>query len=126
MLVADMPREVVFGDDFAHIVEDLRRGRDRRTGPGLEAVTKRVKVTVGADAGIAVRHPGAAKAFLRLQHDKARARQLLGQMIGAANTGDAGADDQDVEMFSSLAGGSAADGYVHLRFSSRFLFEIFL
>ena len=60
--VADVLREIVFVDDFAHIGADFRRGRDRRTGPGLEAVAEGVKVAVGADARIFMRPPGAAKA----------------------------------------------------------------
>ena len=39
------------------------------------------------------------------QHDEAGAGHLLRQMIGAADAGDAGADDQHVEMFDCLRGG---------------------
>jgi hypothetical protein len=59
-----MPLKPVFGDDLAHIGENFRGGGDRRAGPWLEAIAEGVKIAVGADAGIAVGQPGAAKAFL--------------------------------------------------------------
>ena len=58
-------------------LQDLVGGGDRRAGPRLEAVAEGVEVAVGADAGIAVRAPGAAEALLRLEHDEARAGALL-------------------------------------------------
>ena len=112
--VADVPREIVLVDHLAHVGEDFVRGRDRRADPRLEAVAEGVEVAVGADARIAVGQPGAAEALLALEHDKARVRELLGQVIGAADAGDAGADDQDVEMLDSLRGGMQRDG-VRLR-----------
>src|SRR5271154_3550069 len=109
-----MPCEVVFGDDFAHIGADLRRGRDWWTGPGLETVAEGVKVAVGADAGIFMGPPGAAKCLLLFEHDERRARELLGQMIGAADTGDTGADDEDVEMLDCLCGGHGTERGSHV------------
>src|SRR5262249_36601276 len=63
--VADVPAEVVFLDHLAHVSEDFGGARDRRAGPRLEAISKSVKVAVGADSGIFVRPPGAAKRLLR-------------------------------------------------------------
>ena len=71
-------------------------------GPRLEAVAEGVEVAVGADAGIAMRAPSAAKAFLLLEHDKARTTALVRQVIGAADTGNPGPNDQHVEMFGRL------------------------
>ena len=99
VLIADVAAEIVLGDHLAHIFQDLRGGRDRRAGPRLEAITKRVEVAVGTDAGIAVRAPGAAKGLLRFERDEARPRALLGEMIGSAHAGDAGTRDNDIEMF---------------------------
>ena len=96
--VANMRAEVVLVDDLAHVAQDLRCRRDRRAGPGLEAIAEGVEVAVRADARIFVRDPGAAEAFLRFEHDEAGAGALLGEVIGAAHARDAGADDQDVEM----------------------------
>ena len=89
--IADVRAEIVLLDHLAHVGQDLGRGRDRRAGPGLEAIAEGVEVAVGADAGIAVGQPGAAEALLRFQHDEARAGALLGQVIGAADPGNAGA-----------------------------------
>ena len=63
--------------------------------------------------------PGSAKTVLRLQDDEACARELLREVIGAAYPGDAGADDQDVEMFRGLLGGcrnGVGSGYIHFCF----------
>jgi hypothetical protein len=106
MPVADMRLKPVFGDDLAHIGANFRGGRDRCAGPWLEAVAEGVKIAVGADAGIAVGQPGAAKALLGFEHDEAGAGKLHRQVIGAADAGDAGADDQDIEMLGRLGGGS--------------------
>ena len=50
--------------------------------------------------------PGAAEALLRLQHDEARARALRAQVVGAADPGDAGADDEHVEIGQRSSSGS--------------------
>ena len=50
VVVADVAAEVVLVDHLAHVLQDLGRGRDRRAGPGLEAVAEGVEVAVGADA----------------------------------------------------------------------------
>ena len=110
--VADMRAEVVLVDDLAHVFQDFRCRRDRRGGPGLEAVAEGVEVAVGADARIVVRDPGAAEAFLRFEHDEAGAGALVGEVVGAAHAGDAGADDQDVEMLGLCACCAAARGRV--------------
>jgi hypothetical protein len=52
------------------------------------------------------------KRLLLFQHDEGRAWQLLGQVIGAADAGDAGADDQHVEMLDLLRGGMVREGAV--------------
>ena len=98
MLIADVRREIVLVDHVAHVFQDFGRARDRRCRPRLEAVAEGVQVAVGADAGIAVGGPGAAKRLLRLQRDEARSRALRGEVIGGANARNAGAGDQDVEM----------------------------
>src|SRR5439155_23138601 len=74
--------------------------RDRRARPRLEAIAEGVKVAIGSGARVAMSEPRAAEAFLRFEYDKARAGALLGEMIGAANPGDPGPDDHDVEMLS--------------------------
>src|SRR5207237_2383531 len=87
VLVADMLLKPVFGDHFAHVGANFRSGRTRRAGPWLETVDEGMKVAVGADPGIAMRQPGAAKALLCLKHDKACAWELRRQVLCAANAG---------------------------------------
>ena len=53
------------------------------------------------------------KLCLRLEHDEARARTLLRQVIGAADAGDAGADDQHVEVLGGRGGGADLSLDVH-------------
>ena len=103
--VADMAREVVLLDHLAHVGQDFLRRRDRLAGPRLEAIAEGVEVAVRADAGIAMGEPGAAEALLRLQHHEAGARELVGQVIGATDARDAGADDQHVDMVGGLGSG---------------------
>ena len=71
MLVADVAGEIVLLDHLAHVFQDLGGAGDRRDGPRLEAVAEGVQVAVGADAGIAVGAPGAAKGLLGFQRDEA-------------------------------------------------------
>ena len=97
-----MPGEIVLVDHLAHVAKNFRGGCDRRPDPRLEAVAEGMEVAVGADAGIAMGQPGAAETLLRLEDHKTRARKLRGQVIGTADAGDAGADDQHVEMFGGL------------------------
>jgi hypothetical protein len=98
--IADVTRQVVLVDDLAHVAQDLGRGRDRGAGPRLEAVAESVEIAVGADARIAMGEPGAAKAFLRFEDDKAHAGALPGEVIGGADPGNPGPDDHNVELFS--------------------------
>src|SRR3954469_5926159 len=102
MAVADVATEIVLLDHVAHVGEDLLSARDGRPDPRLEAVAEGVQVAVGADAGIAMRSPGAAKALLAFQNDEARIGHLLGELIGAADAGDAGTDDQHVDMLGRM------------------------
>ena len=92
--------DAVLGRGLADIVQDPRPVGDRLgLDPRLERIAQRVHVGVGADAGIAEQIPGAADAIAAFENDKALARALLLQVIARADAGQAGADDQDVEMF---------------------------
>src|SRR5215813_3656906 len=104
VVVADGAAEVVVVDDLAHVLEDLCRRGDGRARPGLEAIAERVEVTVRADPREPVRDPCAAEARLRVEHDEGGAGALLGEVIGAADARDAGADDQHIEVFGSWGG----------------------
>ena len=70
-----------------------------------------------------MRDPRAAECRLRFQDDEARARKLLCQVVGAADAGDAGADDQHVEMFRGLFGrGVTANSDIHCCFYALLVF----
>src|SRR5882762_10535767 len=105
VLITDVGAEGVLLDDLAHIAQNLRGGRDRSAGPRLEPVAEGMQVAVGPDAGIAVGQPGSAKTLLSLQHNKTCSRALLGQMVGRAHPGNAGARDNN--MPGAVSGGRA-------------------
>src|SRR5262249_22600970 len=105
--------ETVIVDDLAHVLQDLGGARNRCARPRLEAIAEGVGVAVGADAGIAMRNPGATESPLAFEHDKARAGTLLCQMICCADPGDAGADDQHVEMLDLRRGRQSEAGIGH-------------
>jgi len=95
--------EPVFGNDLPHIGAYFSGGGDRCAGPRLEAVAEGVKITIGADAGIAVSQPGAAKTLLRFEDDESCARNLRLQVIGAADSGNAGTDDEPCSFLTRNA-----------------------
>jgi hypothetical protein len=69
-----------------------------------------VEVAVGADAGVFVGDPGAAEGFLCFEHDKAGAGALGGEVIGPADSRDAGTDNKNIEMVGNGLGGVASQG----------------
>ena len=103
---ADLPVDAVVDRGLADVIQNPRPVGDRlRLGPRLERIAERVHVRVGADAGIAKQIPGAADAVAPLEDDVALARALLLQVIARADAGQAGADDEDVEMFCRVGHG---------------------
>ena len=102
VMVTDMLLKLILGDHLAHIGADFLGGCYRSAGPGLEAVTEGVKIAIRANAGIAVGQPGAAETLLRLEDDESRARELSLQVKGAADAGNARADDENLEMLDGL------------------------
>src|SRR5271165_5384821 len=102
--IADVPAEVVILDDFAEIGEDLGTRRDRRADPWLETIAEGVEVAIRPNTRIPVGHPRAAEALLSVEYHEACARALLGEVIAAADPGDPGPDDDDIEMLSVPGG----------------------
>ena len=101
--IADVAGEVVLLDHLAHVLADLVCGGDRRPDPGLEAVAEGVEVAVGADARDSVCVSQVPpKSSSASSTTNVRPRALLRQVIGGADAGDAGPDDQHVEV---LGGG---------------------
>src|SRR5665213_1488282 len=97
---ADILVDAVFGRGLPNIVQDLRPVGDRLgLEPRLERIAQREHVRDGADAWITKQVPGATDAVAALENDKAFARTIGLHMIARADAGQAGADDQDVDMF---------------------------
>src|SRR5262249_11297811 len=63
---------------------------------------ERVHVGVRADTRVAKEVPGATEVAARLEDRVALAGQALGQVTGRPNPGEAGADDEDVEVLGEL------------------------
>lgn len=80
------------------IGQDGVAGGDRVTGPRLELVAEREQVGVRADAGVAEQVPCAADRVAGLEDREADLGQQLAQVVTGSDTGDAGADDGDVEV----------------------------
>ena len=100
---ADLLVDAVVDRGLAHVVQNPRPVGDRlRLGPRFERIAERIHVGVGADAGIAKQVPGAADAVAPLEDHVALARAFLLQVIARADAGQAGADDEDVEMFCCI------------------------
>ena len=76
--------------------------------PGPEGVAHREHVGVRADAGIAEQVPGPADRLARLEDRDRGAGEGPAQVAGGADSRQAGAEDQDVEVL--LAGGILARG----------------
>ena len=87
-----------------------------RLRPGPERVAEREHVGVRADARVAEQVPGAADRLARLEDRVALAGALGLQVVGGADAGEAGADDQDVEVLGSLiAIGESGEGGIRTR-----------
>ncbi len=100
MMIADVLVDAVLGGGLADVIQDPRPVRDRLgLWPRLERIAQREHVGVGTDAGIAKQIPGAADAIAALEDDVALAGAFLLQMKARADAGEAGADDENVEMF---------------------------
>ena len=100
-----MAAQVILLDDLAHVAKDLLSRGNRLSAPRLEAIAEGVQVAVRADARIPVGDPGAAEAVLQFQHHEAGSGTLLRQVVGAADTGNPGPDNEDIKVFRSCRDG---------------------
>src|SRR5262245_44645553 len=96
--VPDVRSEIVFHDHPAQVGEDTLPRRQRRLCPGLEAVSEGVEIGIRSGPGKSVRMPGATEAFHALEYHIAHARTFAPQIPGAAKSGNAGTDNDDVEF----------------------------
>ena len=98
---ADVPVDAVLGDGLAQVGQDRRPVGDRLVGgPRLEAVAERVHVAVGAHARVAEQVPRAADVVAPLEDHVRPVGALTSQVVGGADAGDPGADDDDIKVFS--------------------------
>ena len=99
MTEVDVGSEVVLGDRFLEILEDLLAVGDRVVArPRLERVRERMQVGVRANAGIPEQVPRAADGVPRLDDRERLVRQLRLEVVGRADPGNAGADDEDLDV----------------------------
>ena len=98
--VANVAGDIVLFDHLAHVFQDFVGRGDRRSRPRLEAIAEGVEVTVRPDPRVLVGKPGAAESFQRIQDHEAAFRGLILQVVGRAHAGNAGAHDQNIEVFS--------------------------
>lgn len=101
--VADQPVDAALAGGLAQVLQDVRSVGDGLAAvPGAEAVGEGREVGVGPDAGVAEQAPRAAELVARLQQREAALRVLLAQVVRDADAGQAGADDEDVEVLEGL------------------------
>ena len=95
----DVRLDPVLARGLAHVVEDRGAVGDRLgLAPRLERVAERVHVGVRADPRIAEQIPGAADALARLEDRVGLTGAILLEVMRGADAGQAGADDQDVNV----------------------------
>ncbi len=104
--VADQPVDVVLRGDGAQVVEDRGAvGQRPVAAPRAPREAEGEHVGVRADAGVAEQVPGAAGALPRLQHGHRAGGVLDREPAGGADAGEAGTDDQDVDVLGGVLGG---------------------
>src|SRR5215469_14852770 len=106
--------ELVCG--FAKVLQDGGAvGDGVRGGPWAERVTEGVHVGVGADAGVAEEVPGAADRAASFEDNVGLAGTLRLQAIAGSDAGEAGSDDDNVEVLVGHGGSKSV---------SRFPFQV--
>ena len=96
----DRRLDVVLARGLTDVAEDVGAVGDRlRLPPRLERVAEREHVGVRADARVAEEVPGAADGVAGLEDGKGLLGQLGAQVAGGADAREAGADDQDIDVF---------------------------
>ena len=98
--------DAVLGGRLPEVAQDLVGAGDGVfVTPRLELVAEGVQIGVRADARVAEQVPGAAAGAARLQDGVGPARVLLLQVVGGADAGQTGTDDQDIHLLH-MAGGA--------------------
>ncbi len=101
MSVANVLTDVVLFDGFFEITHDGGAiGDCLAIRPRLEVVAQRIHVAVRANARIAKQVPGAAEGLACLEDGIGLAGTLVGQVPGGPDAGDAGTDNEDINIFA--------------------------
>src|SRR6516225_9109116 len=79
--------------------------------PWAERVAEGVHVGVGADAGVAEEVPGAADRAASFEDNVALAGTLRLQAIAGSDAGEAGSDDDDVEVLGGHGGSKSVSSF---------------
>ena len=105
----DFGVDVVLRDGLAQVGQNLVRRRDGiLVAPRLELVAEGVQIGIRSNPGIPEQIPRAAGCAARLEDGVGPAGVILLQVVRGADAGDAGADDQDVDVLD--AGGGVGHG----------------
>lgn len=98
--VADLPVDAVLPCGLLDVAADRRTvGDGLRIAPWLEVVAEGEHVRVGTDAGVAEQVPGTAHRRAPFEQGEALAGAMLHQVVGGADAGQSGADDEYVQVF---------------------------
>src|SRR5262249_53082131 len=99
MAEADLTVDAVFTRRVVEIVEDRGAVGDRLlAAPRSGAEAEGMHVGIGAGAGISKKIPGPAECLARFQDDEGFLWAVALQMIGNPDTGEARADNDDIEI----------------------------
>lgn len=115
----DVAVDAVFVGGGGQVLADvLAVGDAFLPGPRLVGKGQREDAAVGPHARIAKQIPGAADPFAALQDRVGHLRVALGDPIGRAEAGDAGADDDDIDVAGILGVTVIADTSLDSRLTS--------
>src|SRR5690606_954098 len=100
---ADVAVDARLGGGVDDVPADrLAVGDGLGAGPGAERVAQGVHVGVGPDAGVAEQVPRAADGAPGLEDGVGGPRAAVLQVVGGADAGEPGPDDQDVEVLGGV------------------------
>src|SRR5690349_15617121 len=107
MVVADRLIDVVLGRGLTNVIEYRRTiGHRLVLTPGTEAITERIHIGVGANAGITKQIPRPTQRLTPFEDDKTLPRAVPLQMTRTANSRKSRANDDDVEVLHTSVSNS--------------------
>ena len=110
--IANQAIDAVLAGGFLDIATNRRAvGDGLRLAPGLEVVAECVHVRIGTDARITKQVPGTAHGLASFENGEPLARAKALEVAGGADSGQAGADDQDIQMLGGHDSASLGSGH---------------